>query len=181
MKREPFFANFWVRAGYDSALSPRLPLRIAFTALFFLLFAWLMWMIWPKPDISAIWFYGFGALTFVGLLFANEQVMYHRMFLTSKSKTWYGVLWSQTSIPLLVAMVLFNMVCYTPSFSFRELPETPLETAAKHWACVFFPVMVLFSVGLHLLLQYTKTEVDRRQFVKWKSMLMMYKLVRGRG
>ncbi|WP_188507874.1 hypothetical protein [Parapedobacter pyrenivorans] len=156
MRSKPYFKNFWMSFMPGSALSPRFPFRIAFTTFLFFLFAWLVWSVSPKPDIPDSWFYGMGALAYVGLVWANETIYRYAKIYQMIDMTWYRKLWLQSAVPLLISAVCYHMTIFPMLLSFQERPDSPIEIAAKHWAFVHFPVMLLFSVMLLLLAKAVK-------------------------
>jgi hypothetical protein len=163
MRSKPYFKNFWLSFMPGSVLSPRFPFRIAFTTFLFFLFAWLVWTVSPKPNVPDNWFYGVGAVTYAGLVWANEKIYYYAKIFQASGTTWYRTLWLQTGIPLLISGVCFHIFIFPLELSFEERPDLPSEIAAEHWAYVYFPVMLLFSVMLLLLARAVKPLVTEEK------------------
>lgn len=142
------------------SLYPRFPLRIAFTTFFFLLFAWLVGSVSPKPDIANSWFYVGGVLAYAGLIWANETIYNHAKTFRSSRMTWFHRFLKQSAIPLLVSGVLFLMFVFPLALPFEERPHLPMGIAATHWAYVYFPVMFLCSAMLLLLPKVEKRKTN---------------------
>ncbi|GGH00096.1 hypothetical protein GCM10007415_40000 [Parapedobacter pyrenivorans] len=97
-----------------------------------------------------------GALAYVGLVWANETIYRYAKIYQMIDMTWYRKLWLQSAVPLLISAVCYHMTIFPMLLSFQERPDSPIEIAAKHWAFVHFPVMLLFSVMLLLLAKAVK-------------------------
>jgi hypothetical protein len=171
VRNKPYFKNFWMSFMPGSVLSPRFPFRMAFTSSLFFLFAWLVWSVSPKPTVPDNWFYGVGAVAYAGLVWANEKIYYYAKIFQASGMTWYRTLGLQTAVPLLISGVCFHMFIFPPVLYFRERPDLPIEIAAEHWAYVYFPVMLLFSVMLLLLAKAVKPQVAAEKFDNMLSSL----------
>ncbi|MFC3199874.1 hypothetical protein ACFOET_19805 [Parapedobacter deserti] len=163
MRSKPYFKNFWLSFMPGSVLSPRFPFTIAFTTFLFFLFAWLVWTVSPKPYVPDNWFYGVGAVAYAGLVWANEKIYRYAKIYQMIDMAWYRKLWLQTAIPLLISGVCFHMLIFPLMLSFEERPDLPIEIAATHWAYVYFPVLLLFSVMLFLLAKTVKPLVTEEK------------------